>query len=77
MYVAMTHSPLRPQIDRSAVRQVTDGIRLVGLLLTIAGWLIVAAVTDGIRAALRMVRGAPAPTPKEAPAPEATKPALR
>ena len=73
----MTHSPLRPQADRSVVSHVVDGIRLVGLLLTISGWLIVAAVNDGIRSALRFLRRAPDPTPKEAPAPEQTKPALR
>jgi hypothetical protein len=77
MYVPMTHSPLRPVAGRSLVGHVVFGIRLVGLLLTIAGWLIVAGVSDGIRFALRRLRGAPAPIPKEEPAPERTKPALR
>jgi hypothetical protein len=77
MFVPITHQPRIPPVDQTVARRVTDGLRLVGLLLTIAGWLVVAGVSDGARALFRLLRRREAPPADDSQVPDPARPALR
>jgi hypothetical protein len=56
MDVPITHGPLGPKVERSAAAYVVDGVRVVGLLLVIAAWLVAAAIHDAVGALIRVFR---------------------
>jgi hypothetical protein len=77
MYVPITHSPLRAPRAKSVADQAGDGLRLIRLVLTILGWLVVVAVNDGFRSVLRLLRRERQEELEPATVADRTTPALR
>lgn len=76
MDVPYTHPRPEPRVERSAAAHVVDGVRVVGLLLTIAGWLVAAAVHDGVGALIRAFQSESGRRSAGAAASERATPAL-